>query len=98
MNEEYLRGMSDIIDSMTKGVFYNDHHMTGHGKSYYGHGYKSAQGSSFSERQLTENFANMFSIWSDNDKRGWSHAKKVFPNMTKEFEIVMSEVRDGRFD
>ena len=34
----------------------------------------------------------MFEIWSSGNEKGWSHAKKTFPNLTKEFELVMSEV------
>lgn len=72
--------VSDIIDSMTKGKFHNDHRMSGHGKSYY----------RTQENQMTENFANLFLLWSD--KKKWSFTKKMFPELTKEFELIMKEV------
>jgi hypothetical protein len=93
--EEYLKGMSDIVDSLTKGAFHTDFQMFGHGKSYYGYNFMTKKYSNYSESQLTENFANMFEIWSSGNEKGWSHAKKMFPNMTKEFEVIMGEVQDG---
>jgi len=72
--------VSDIIDSMTKGKFYNNHRMAGHGKSYY----------RSHENQMTENFANLFLLWSD--KKSWAFTKKMFPSLTKEFELIMKEV------
>jgi hypothetical protein len=36
--------MSDVIDSMTKGIFYSDFYMMGHGKDYYGYGMDTKKG------------------------------------------------------
>jgi len=72
--------ISDIIDSMSRGKFYNRHHMPGHGVSYY----KSV------ESQMTENFANLFMLWAD--KTHWKFTKSMFPTLTKEFELIMAEV------
>ena len=72
--------ISDIIDSMTKGKFYNDFRMAGHGKSYY----------RSHDHQMTENFANLFLLWSD--KKKWAFTKEMFPSLTKEFELIMKEV------
>ena len=44
-----------------------------------------------------EVFANMFELWSANEKE-WEYTKQIFPNTSKEFERVMKEVIDGKFD
>ena len=82
----HLRGFSDIIDSMTKGEFYSKHYAYGHGQSYYKRGL---------ETQMTENFANLFRAYAH--EHDWREAKELFPNLTKEFELLMEEIIDGKF-
>ena len=81
--EEQFSNYSDIIDSMSNGRFHSENFAHGHGKKYY---------SSDRARQ-SENFANLFALWSDG--KHWSEAKTLFPNLTSEFEIIMKEVVDG---
>jgi hypothetical protein len=59
--------------------------MFGHGTRYYAR--KSAQ--------PHENFANLFSLWADKTVE-WKEVKALFPNLTKEFEIIMKEVNSGK--
>jgi len=87
--EDYQRGMSDIIDSMSQGSFRTYHNAPGHGRNYYRHGDRPA-----TQNQMTENFANLFQLWSE--ETHWGETKKLFPNLTKEFEGVMQEVIDGK--
>jgi len=78
---ETHRGFSDIIDSMSDGWFYDRLRMSGHGGRYY---YGNV------ENQMTENFANLFQIWSQ--ETHWEEATQLFPNLTKAFEQIMNEV------
>jgi len=84
-NLEHQKGLSDIVDSISKGSFQTDYHMFGHGTRYYAR--KSAQ--------PHENFANLFSLWADKTVE-WKEVKALFPNLTKEFEIIMKEVNSGK--
>jgi len=85
--EEYQKGLSDIVDSITKGAFKTDYSMFGHGRGYYQRG----------SAQPRENFANLFSLWGD-DAGHWEEAKELFPSLTKEFDSIMGEVIDGKFN
>jgi hypothetical protein len=78
--------ISDIIDSLTIGKFRSDFRMTGHGTIYYMEGGLKSQ--------MTENFANLFLLWSDN--KAWAFTKEMFPNLAKEFEVIMKEALDGK--
>ena len=85
--EGYQEGASDIIDSMADGWFRDNHMAYGHGGKYY---FRNI------ENKMTENFANLFELWSDN--KDWDKVKELFPNLTKEFEAIMKEVANGKFD
>lgn len=78
--------ISDIYDSLSKGVINDTMFLPGHGKNYY-----KREGT-----RETENFANMFALWSE--KTYWAKTKELFPSMTQEFETIMKEVVDGKFD
>jgi SPP1 gp7 family putative phage head morphogenesis protein len=84
--QSYYNLLSDITDSITGGQFNRDFGASGHGTGYFSIEYK----------KQTENFANLFALWSD--KTHWEETKTLFPNMTKEFEKTMQEVINGKFD
>ena len=77
---------SDIYDALTDGQVFDKLGADGHGAGYY-----RKQGN-----KETEIFANMFALWSDNKQ--WSKTKELFPNLSEEFELIMKEVIDGKFD
>lgn len=83
-HDENYAGFSDIIDSMSDGWFYDQRLGWGHGGRYF-YGKR--------DKKMTENFANLFQIWSMNEK--WDEAKELFPNLTKEFESIMEDVLSG---
>lgn len=78
--------LSDIFDGLTKGAFFNNG-LVGHGSKYY------AQ----SEKLGMETMANMFDMWASGDN-SWITAKQYLPNTTMQFENIMKEVIDGKFD
>ena len=82
----HISHLSDIMDSLSAGKFRSKYFADGHGTQYY----KTL------ENRMSENFANMFSIWSE--KTRWNEAQELFPNLTKEFELIMKEVIDGKFN
>lgn len=74
-----FRGVSDILDSLTKGRVYDNYYGFGHGKSYF----------SFERARYRENFANIFEAWSKKDQTQIDVIKKYFPNSYKSFiEII----------
>jgi len=79
---DWVPAMSDILDSMSRGRFQNKFYGFGHGVGYYSRGEAS---------QMTENFANLFQLWSFGGE-GWEKAKELFPRLTKEFEELMDGV------
>lgn len=82
---DFKSRISDMYDSLSMGRI-QELGGIGHGPRYY----KS------SENIMTENFANMFSIWSDGTN--WKETKSLFPNMTSKFELIMKDIIDGKFD
>jgi len=73
-----MTGISDIIDSLTVGLFQSEHGGYGHGKSYY-----KDKG-----MRHKENFANLFYL------RGtaqWALAVELFPALTARFEEIILE-------
>jgi hypothetical protein len=72
-------GASDILDSLSSGVFYQKYNMYGHGKKYY----------KTSSNKHAENFANIFQAWSLKDKTSLDNIKKYYPNLFKEFENIL---------
>ena len=44
----------------------------------------------------TEIFANMFQVWSTQDK--WDEMKALFPNTASKFELIMKDISSGKFD
>jgi len=75
--------ISDIIDAMSKGIFYTDFGAWGHGRNYY-----KRSGSFY-----YETFANLFAIHGN--KRAMNEARKLFPNTVREFERMLREITDG---
>ena len=87
--DEWSGYYTDIIDSLSKGKVLPTGRMNGlggHGPEYY----KSE------EKRNTEIFANLFALWSD--KKQWVKATSQFPTLSKEFETIMKEVQDGKFN
>lgn len=78
-------GISDIFDSFKNGAIQRS--------GYAGHGFAYSENDSLKRR---ETFANIFEMWST--KTEWNKAKELFPNLTSEFENIMKEVIDGKFD
>jgi len=68
-------GASDILDSLSAGLFFDKYYMPGHGKRYYKN----------KELRHKENFANIFEAWSKSDKNSIKNIEKYFPNLYKEF-------------
>jgi SPP1 gp7 family putative phage head morphogenesis protein len=85
--EERYSHYSDILDSLSGGKMADKFYVAGHGSRYY---------SNNKYNKDTENFANLFALWSD--KTHWEETKTLFPNMTAKFETIMKEVIDGKFD
>jgi len=75
--------ISDIIDSMSQGAMYDEARGFGHGGNYF-------MGRNAIKFQQTENFANMFSLWSQ-DGEGWDKAQELFPKLTEEFLDIVGE-------
>lgn len=87
INENKYIGLIDIYDSLSQGWLRDKYiGVHGHGKGYF----------SVKKYRMTENFANLYEIYSNNEI--WDDVKKILPNMTKEFELIMKEVIDGKFD
>ena len=80
-NAEHIRGTSDILDSMTTGMFHKNY-MAGHGSKYYNRDRYNKQ---------TENFANLFAVYVEGGDP-WRDTQALFPNLTKEFEKIMDEI------
>lgn len=85
--EEHYERFSDIVDSLTKGAFQKNYYVHGHGVKYYKR----------SEARHQENFANLFYLWAKGDKI-WDETKVLFPNLSREFEMIMEGVVNGKFD
>lgn len=79
--------LSDIFDAMYDGALHDKYKFHGHGKKYF-----SKEGA-----KESETFANLFAIWSKNGKE-WEESKKYFPNTVLEFEKIMKDVIDGKFN
>jgi len=75
--------ISDIIDSMSQGAMYDEARGFGHGGAYY-------MGRNAIQMQQTENFANLFSLWAQ-DNEGWEKAQELFPELTEEFLSIVGE-------
>lgn len=81
-NETELFGISDILDSLSGGLFRNNFGAAGHGTRYY---------SNLDNRHF-ENFANIFEAWSRKDKRALEIIKDDFPNLYKTFIDIINKV------
>lgn len=78
-------GLHDILDAQSNGLMQR-RGFVGHGKDYWDDmGYNE------------ENFANMFQIWSENGEI-WRETKILFPNTTKELELIIKDIIGGKFD
>lgn len=78
-------GLHDILDAQSNGLMQR-RGFIGHGKDYWDDmGYNE------------ENFANMFQMWSENGEI-WEETKILFPNTTKEFDLIMKDIIDGKFN
>lgn len=75
----------DIFDAFTEGQMARAG-LGGHGATYY----------ETSKLQNREVFAHLFQSWSQNDR--WETYNKLFPDLTRDFEAIMKEVIDGKFD
>ncbi|MCK5743963.1 MAG: minor capsid protein [Caldisericia bacterium] len=80
-NSDSVQGWSDILDSMTTGYFHKNY-MHGHGSKYYNRDKFNKQ---------TENFANLFADYVNGGDQ-WSETAKMFPNLAKEFELIMDDI------
>ena len=80
--DEYKERWSGLVDNITDGYFRDKYNASGHGSKYF----KSRE-----FLKQTENFADLFSLWSDGTK--WNETKKLFPNLTKEFETIMEDIK-----
>ena len=78
-------GLHDILDAQSNGLMQR-RGFVGHGKDYW-------EDMGYNE----ENFANMFQIWSENGEI-WKETKILFPNTTKEFDMIIKDIIDGKFD
>jgi SPP1 gp7 family putative phage head morphogenesis protein len=90
-----LRGLSDIFDSMSNGVFHDKYFMPGHGARYYNaktkKGFTRSQVNELNNsRKQTETFANMFEAWGQ-DGEAWKEVKDLFPNQSSAFEQSIKE-------
>ena len=77
-----LYGASDILDSLTGGLFANNYMAPGHGISYY----KNI------DKRHAENFANIFDAWTREDKKALNTIKEDFPNLYKSFIDIINKV------
>ena len=80
-NFDQASSVSDIIDAMVKGKFYNDFFCYGHGKTYYRRG----------GNDVIEVFANLFAIIGRGGQ-GYTEAKKLFPSLVREMEKRLLEI------
>lgn len=78
-------GLHDILDAQSNGLMQR-RGFVGHGKDYW-------EDMGYNE----ENFANMFQIWSENGEI-WKETKILFPNTTKEFDMIIKDIIDEKFD
>jgi len=78
INDIGLSGISDMIDSLTAGLFQASHGGYGHGKAYY-----KKRGN-----RHKENFANLFYL---RGTKHWPLAEELFPNLTKSFVSIIKE-------
>lgn len=76
-------GISDMIDSVVGGQFRTEFYMPGHPMNYW-------KKSKF--KKSHEAFANLFTAWAYPDKQYWNKTKELFPETTREFELIMEEV------
>ena len=82
--------IADIADAMSGGrvseleALYSKKIYAGHGIDYYG--------GKILHRSRTETFANMFSVWSQNDLESIENIKKIAPNTYKEFENIINNI------
>jgi len=83
-------GILDIADAMTGGAWASRKFGGGHGIKYY----KLNNPKKVGNPRLHETFANLFESWSSKDKRSWKRMKKYFPELTKEFDKMMSVYGD----
>ena len=74
--------LSDIVDAMVKGNFYQKYQAWGHGVKYY-----RRKGAYY-----YETFANLYAI--NGNKKAMQDAKKLFPRTVREFERMMKEIED----
>ena len=84
-SEPWIPAISDIMDSMSRGRAQSKFYLWGHGKNYYSRGL---------HWQATENFANLFQLYSQGGQ-SWVKAKEFFPELSKAFEKLLKEVSDG---
>lgn len=84
--EAWIPAVSDIMDSMSRGRVQGKFYLWGHGIGYYSRGV---------QWQATENFANLFQLYSQGGQ-SWIKAKEFFPELSKAFEELLKEVSDGR--
>ena len=78
-------GLHDILDAQSNGLMQR-RGFVGHGKDYW-------EDMGYNE----ENFANMFQLWSENGEI-WKETKILFPNTTKEFDMIIKDIIDEKFD
>lgn len=71
--------MNDYIESIQTCFEEDTYRAVGHGSKYY-----RSQGA-----VQDEQFANLFQLWSENNH--WKEAEKLFPNLTKEFSLLMKD-------
>lgn len=73
---------SDILDSLTGGLFANNYMAPGHGISYY----KNI------DKRHAENFANIFDAWTRTDTKALNTIKEDFPNLYKSFIDIINKI------
>ncbi|MEK9768089.1 MAG: phage minor head protein [Betaproteobacteria bacterium] len=77
--------LSDILDAMTHGLFYDKFRGFGHGSKYY---YARGRAGAV----YYETFANLFAI--NGNEKAMAFARKYFPNLIREFERILKETID----
>lgn len=75
----------DVFDAFTEGKM-SSAKLGGHGATYF----------ESSALQRRETFAHLFQSWSQNDK--WDTYQNLFPKLSDEFEKIMKDIIDGKFD
>lgn len=87
INDKKYIGLIDVYDSLSQGWLRDKYiGVHGHGKGYF----------SVNKYRMTENFANLYEMYSNNEI--WDEARRILPSMTKEFELIIKEVQDGKFN